>query len=103
MHDREDPIPALKKQVAAVIAEEARRMPQAFGAYMTRTDQPRISEICRGKLDRFSLDRLIRMVSRLGYVVKIEFTHPARARQKERTARAQQERRMRQAHDLEDE
>ena len=59
-----DPIPDLKRQAAAAL------VPLLTGnaddvAAVIGTDQPRISDIRRGKLDRFSLETLIRFLTRL--------------------------------------
>ena len=48
-----------------------RRWTQAAAARMMGVTQPRISDLKRGKLGRFSLDMLIQMLSRAGVGVKI--------------------------------
>ena len=60
-----DPIPELKRQVAAELATLSAGWNADDIAAMIGTDRPRISEIRRGKLDRFSLETLIRYVTRL--------------------------------------
>jgi predicted XRE-type DNA-binding protein len=68
---RPDPIPELKRQ----LGEELRRcIPHwraADIAAFIGTDQPRISDLRRGKLDRFSLETLIRFLTRLRYRVDL--------------------------------
>jgi predicted XRE-type DNA-binding protein len=43
-------------------------------AVLIGTDRPRISELRRGKLDRFSLETLIRYLVRLGHRVDVTVT-----------------------------
>ena len=68
-----DPIPELKRQAGA---EVARRLGSGNAhdiAAWLGTDQPRISDLRRGKLDRFSLETLLRFVSRLDGVPNLIF------------------------------
>ena len=69
-----DPIPALKQQVAADVVAQLRGWTQPMAAELLRTDQPRVSELRNGKLERFSLERLIRFVARRGGTVSITIT-----------------------------
>jgi predicted XRE-type DNA-binding protein len=69
-----DPIPALKQQVAIAIVERIRVWNQFNAAELLRTDQPRISDLRNGNLERFSLERLIRFVARRGGTVSITIT-----------------------------
>lgn len=48
-----------------------RRWTQAVAARAMGVTQPRISDLKRGKLDRFSLDMLVQMLTRAGVEVKI--------------------------------
>ena len=45
---------------------EARHLTQAQAARLLRVTQPRISDLVRGKIDRFSVDSLIEMLGRTG-------------------------------------
>ena len=58
-----DPIPELKRQAAAalvpLLAGNADDVTALIG-----TDQPRVSDLRRGKLKRFSLETLIRYLAR---------------------------------------
>ena len=68
-----DPIPELKRLAAAAL------VPLLGGnandvAAVIGTDQPRISDIRRGKLDRFSLETLIRYLTRLRCRVTLDIT-----------------------------
>ena len=50
---------------------EQRRWTQAFAARAMGVTQPRISDLKRGKLARFSLDMLVQMLNRAGAEVRI--------------------------------
>ena len=71
---RTDPIPELKRQVGAELATLLAGWNADDIAYMIGTDRPRVSELRRGKLDRFSLETLIRYVSRLRHRVDLVIT-----------------------------
>ena len=45
---------------------EARHLTQAQAARLLGVTQPRISDLVRGKIDRFSVDSLIEMLGRTG-------------------------------------
>ena len=62
---RPDPIPVLKQQLAGDIRARMSGWRAADIAVLIGTDQPRISELRRGKLERFSLETLIRFATRL--------------------------------------
>jgi predicted XRE-type DNA-binding protein len=62
---REDPIPALKRQLAELIVARVRGWSQADAAHFLGTDQARMSDLRHARLDRFSLEQLIRFVSRV--------------------------------------
>ena len=50
---------------------EARSLTQAEAAKLLHVTQPRISDLMRGKLDRFSIDTLVEMLSRAGADVTV--------------------------------
>jgi len=82
---RPDPIPVLKQQLGAELARLLARWNADDVAYVIGTDRPRISELRRGKLDRFSLETLIRYLTRLQHRVDVTVTrdivirrHPGR-------------------------
>src|SRR5438046_3178232 len=50
---------------------EARRLTQAQAARLLGVTQPRISDLVRGKIDRFSVDSLIEMLGRTGARITI--------------------------------
>ena len=70
---RSDPIPELKRQLGAELA----RMLEGYEGWgiapRIGTDQPRVSDLRKGKLDRFSLEALMRFTCRLGYRVELRF------------------------------
>ena len=75
---KDDPIRHLKRDAASklvVLMEpwNAHIIADAIGA-----DQPRVSDIRRGKLDRFSLETLIRFLTRLDCAVELKVTYPSR-------------------------
>jgi predicted XRE-type DNA-binding protein len=72
---RIDPIPALKRQLGQALAELVNGRNADDVASFIGTDRPRISELRRGKLTRFSLETLIRYLERLDHRVDINVTH----------------------------
>ena len=50
---------------------EARRLTQAQAARLFDVTQPRISDLVRGKIDRFSIDTLVAMLGHAGVRVQI--------------------------------
>jgi hypothetical protein len=73
-----DPIPELKRQAAAAL------VPLMIGnahdvAAIIGTDQPRVSDIRRGRLERCSLETLIRYLTRLQCRVALEIAPPRRS------------------------
>jgi hypothetical protein len=58
-----DPIPELKRQAAAALVPLLDGSANDVAA-LIGTDQPRVSDIRRGKLERFSLETLIRYLVR---------------------------------------
>ena len=71
-----DPIPALKHQIAAVLVERLEGWTQPMAAELLRTDQPRVSDLRRQKLERFSLEQLVRFATRLRASVSIDIGWP---------------------------
>ena len=71
MHDNEceDPVPPLKIQLADLIVQRIAGWTQVNAADLLRTSQPRISDLRNGRLERFSLEQLVRLVRRVeGFV-----------------------------------
>jgi hypothetical protein len=73
MTPRYDPIPDLKRQVGAEVARKLGRGNAHDVAAVLGTDQPRISDLRRGKLDRFSLETLLRYAYTLQSTPKVVF------------------------------
>jgi predicted XRE-type DNA-binding protein len=73
-----DPIPPLKVQVARAVTERLDGWSQINAGELLGSDQPRISNLRNGRLERFSLDQLIRFVARLNGTVTIQVTWPVR-------------------------
>ena len=71
---RVDPIPALKQQLGGELARLLAGWNADDIAVVIGTDRPRVSELRRGKLARFSLETLIRYLSRLGQRVDVSVT-----------------------------
>jgi hypothetical protein len=74
----DDPIPELKRIAGAELARIVAGWNGDNIAYVLGTDRFRIAELRRGKLDRFSLEMLIRYLVRGGKDVALEITNPAR-------------------------
>lgn len=69
-----DPVPALKRRVVDEILVLLEGWSQVYAADFLRTTQPKVSELRRGHLDRFTLDRLVRYLSRLHRNIEIVTT-----------------------------
>jgi predicted XRE-type DNA-binding protein len=74
-----EPAEALaKSELAALIARalRARGLTQTAAAKLLGVDQPKISELMRGRLTRFSTERLMTFLTRLGRDVEIVVREP---------------------------
>jgi predicted XRE-type DNA-binding protein len=71
-----DPIPELKAQAARELVKLLEGWNSQFVAAEIGTDAPRISDIRRGKLQRFSLETLIRYITRLKMRVELRVVEP---------------------------
>ncbi len=80
MKELPDPIPLLKEQLAAEIVAAMSGWSQWFAASFLGTDQPRMSDLRAGRLHRFSLEHLIRLLNRIGGSVEITTKWSARHR-----------------------
>lgn len=66
-----DPIPELKRQLACELVRVTEGWtPTELGFFMG-VDQPRVSDLRRGKLDRFSVESLIRFLKRMDHSVQV--------------------------------
>lgn len=75
----DDPNEALAKaQLAARIGEiiEARKLTQTTAAKLLGIDQPKISQLRRGRLRGFSYERLLKFLTVLGCDVEIVIARP---------------------------
>lgn len=61
----DDPIPGLKEQLRQAILAETGLMNQLAAARMLGMDEARISNLEHGRLERFSLQKLIRLLARI--------------------------------------
>jgi predicted XRE-type DNA-binding protein len=71
---------ALAGQIASIIRH--RHLTQVEAACVLGTGQPKISELLAGKLDGFSIERLIRYLNSLGRDVQILVTPKPRRRER---------------------
>ncbi len=69
---RPDPIPPLKQQLASLLVERLDGWSGEMAGSLMGVDQPRMSNLRNAQLDRFSLERLIRFVERIGGDVTIQ-------------------------------
>lgn len=77
-----DPVPALKAQLAREIVARVERPGGVSGALLTVIGGPRLSNLRLSRLDRFSVQGLIRTLTRLGYEVQVTLTSPEEIRQR---------------------
>jgi predicted XRE-type DNA-binding protein len=59
----DDPLPALKRQLAEEIVRISRQTNFHVAAPALGIDEARLSDLRRGRVDRFSVDRLIRILA----------------------------------------
>ena len=67
-----DPIPPLKQQLARHLVKRLDGWSQEMAGELIGSDQPGMSDLRNKRLDRFSLDRLVRFVDRVGGDVTIQ-------------------------------
>ncbi|MEX2153284.1 MAG: XRE family transcriptional regulator [Gemmatimonadaceae bacterium] len=65
----DDPIPKLKRQLAAELVRVMDGWPQANAAARMRTHPPRVADLRHGRLGRFSVESLVRFLTRLRHQV----------------------------------
>jgi len=56
---------------------EERGLTQQRAAELLGTTQPRISDLVRGKIDQFTIDSLVKMLSHTGLQVDVHVTEPS--------------------------
>jgi predicted XRE-type DNA-binding protein len=67
----DDPIPALKSQVAGELRRAIDGWETQELMYLLRVDQPRVSNLRNGRVERFSLEQLIRFLARMHVEVRV--------------------------------
>ena len=72
LHLRSQVMTALRKFI------EKERLSQADAAALLNVTQPRISDLTRGKISRFSLDTLVNMLTDAGLEVDLRIKQPNR-------------------------
>src|SRR3546814_15124550 len=72
--DAEAQVLALRADLMALLAKQikARRMTQVAAAKVLGVSQGRVSDLTRGKADKFSLDMLVTFAAKLGKPARIE-------------------------------
>ncbi len=80
--DENDPIPVLKQQLRDELIGLIGTWEQSVAARAIGTDQPRMSDLQRNRLERFSLETLIRFLTRVEcrIDVKVAKPHPRQMR-----------------------
>jgi len=70
----------LRSQMITILKEfiEKEGLTQAAAAKRFNVSQPRVSDIIRGKISRFSLDALVNMLSDAGLEVDLRVKRPSR-------------------------
>ena len=63
----------LRSQLAVVVTElvERRRLTQSRAAKLFGIAQPRMNDLLRGRVEKFSIDMLITMLTRAGFEVRV--------------------------------
>ncbi|MET0497223.1 MAG: helix-turn-helix transcriptional regulator [Steroidobacteraceae bacterium] len=61
----------LRSQLMSEVREIARGMTQSEAAKRFGVSQPRINDLLRGKIDKFSLDGLVNMLAKAGMRVEL--------------------------------
>ena len=74
----DDPIPTIKRHLAHQLIERVEGWSQTYAAALIGTDQPRLSDLRRGRLDRISLEQLIRLLGRVGGSIELHVSWSAR-------------------------
>ena len=85
---RADPVPVLKRQLAQELVRAIDGWTPGQLIYRIRIDQPRVSDLRRGRLERISLARLIRWLHGMGRVVELSVSRAAPTLRRPRAARA---------------
>lgn len=78
-NDAEATILAMRSQLMCDIAKqiEKNNWTQSEAASLFNVSQARVSDLVRGKFDKFSLDTLVQIATRAGHSVRIELAKAA--------------------------
>ncbi len=74
--DAEEAHAKSKLAIEIFLTIKAKKLTQKEAAKIMKTDQPHVSDILRGKLSRFTIDRLLRCLLALGKDVEIKIKKP---------------------------
>jgi predicted XRE-type DNA-binding protein len=74
----DDAVPTLKRQLAQQLVGRVEGWSQTYAAALLGTDQPRISDLRRGRLDRISLEQLVRFIGRVGGSIELQINWSSR-------------------------
>jgi len=77
--DETDPIPVLKQQLRDELIALIGKYDQLVAAHAIKADQPRMSDLQRNRLERFSLETLIRFLTRVECRVELKVVRLSRA------------------------
>jgi predicted XRE-type DNA-binding protein len=74
--DAEAQVLALRADLMAQLEQQikARKMTQMAASKLLGVSQSRVSDLARGKVEKFSLDTLVQFAAKLGKPAKIELT-----------------------------
>ena len=72
----EEALAKSKLAIEIFLIIKARKLTQKEAAEIMKTDQPHVSDILRGKLARFTIDRLLRFLLTLGKDIEIKIKKP---------------------------
>lgn len=86
-----DPIPALKEQLGREIVAFFGSFDQFIAASILGVDQPRFSDLQRGRLERLSLQKLVRMLARIDRHVQLTIVDVADKRPRQYLGKARRE------------
>lgn len=78
--DKNDPIPALKQQLRDELIALIGKWNQSVAARAISTDQPRVSDLERNRLERFSLETLIRFLTRVDCRIELKVVRMRQSR-----------------------
>jgi len=66
-----DPVPELKRELAAELVRVIEGWNRANVAVLMHTDPARVSDLRQGRLDRFSVESLVRFLARMRHHVQV--------------------------------